>query len=135
MHWPLLESLVERGSVLIVADCGIPEVCRHRSFYSQAWRFLRVRAGLPADGRDARAENGIPPESDRQIICHAQGMTVSEWLKPALSGISQIAVRNPARLESWEQIVAAGPTQVSGTAGLQNGSEAEKAPWVFASAG
>lgn len=122
--WPALESSVERGSVLIVADGGADEVRRHRSSYNHASRFLRARPNTPTDGGDG--DTG----GDCQIVCDNRNPVVSEWLRPALTGVSEITVRRPARIENWEQIAAATARhlEAGGLAGVE-----KKIPWVFAS--
>ncbi|HVB35397.1 MAG TPA: toll/interleukin-1 receptor domain-containing protein [Patescibacteria group bacterium] len=121
IRWTVVESVVERGGVLIVADCGTGELLLHRPLYNHAARFLRARAEISTGAISSGAECTLPSEPDKPIVCVVEGMTVTEWLRPALSGISEIAVRNPARLVNWEQIAASG--NVGGLSRVSSGNQ------------
>jgi TIR domain len=136
IHWPVVEGLVERGAVLIVADCGTGELCRHRRSYNHAARFLRARLEMPAG---SGGQSGQFPDSDtkdRTILCRTDLMAASPWLRPAFSGIAEIAVRNPGRLNSWENVAASAASAAVGEIPLRDGGENhDDDPWVFASVG
>lgn len=133
--WPLVENLVENGGVLIVADCGTPELRRYEPEYHRAARFLRARAEIPLQAPGANSGWADGSNGDSEFVCDAERMIVSRWLRPAVSGVSHVAVRNPARLKSWDGIAASQSVQGSAPGQRSNlGGVLEETPWVFASA-
>lgn len=132
--WPLAESVVENGGVLIVADCGKHEILRHRSLYNLAARFLRARAEVATAQAPSGRAPALPSEPDEPVISDVDPMKVAEWLRPALSGISELAVGNPAELVLWEEIAASGHAAPPGANGPEDGRQVlEQKPWIFAS--
>lgn len=134
MCWPILENLVESGTVLLVADCGTREICSHRAHYKQAARFLGARLRLPRSASGMGSESGIAGQADQEFLCDAKRMVPSAWLGPSLSGIGEILIGNPARLGSWEEVAA---TLNAEQSRIVRHREAENAdgeePWVIAS--
>lgn len=135
IRWPEVESLVERGAVLIVADCGAPELRRRRFPYAHAARFLRARPEFPSDAKRRGSRTSISAVEHKEIVCDTDSIIVTKWLRPALSGTSKIAVRHPVNLGGWENIIAAGRMDIAGTG--RPGHRAQAAPenpLIFASA-
>lgn len=134
IDWPVVEDLVDRGAVLILADCGTHELSLHREGYSYAARFLRARPQFAAGGVVYTVDETRYWQHSTQILCRPEQMSLSEWLRPVYDGIDEILVGHPARLCAWQEALLSGnrdSTEVREPGG--NGSVGPNAPCVLGS--
>jgi hypothetical protein len=108
IDWPVVEDMVDRGGVLILADCGTRELSRHRQRYEYAASFLRARAQFTINGVVYGADRLHSWQDPTQILCRTGQMVISDWLRPVYDGVDEILVSQPARLADWQEILVSG---------------------------
>jgi hypothetical protein len=134
IDWPVIEDIVDRGGVLIVADCGTPELHRYRSRYEYAARFLRARAQFTTGDVVYAADETNYWQNRKQIVCRPANMLLSPWLRPALEDIQEVVAGNPAQLSSWQHLPASGNLDTAQIVEPRGAGEfARSEPCIFAS--
>ncbi len=134
IDWPVIEDLIDSGAVLILADCGARELCRHRPRYEYAARFLRARAQFSGNGVVYATDAEHSWQTPSQVVCQPAKMMISEWLRPAWDGVEEVVVGNPAQLCSWQDLPAStnlGTSRIIEPKG--SGESARVEPGIFAS--
>jgi len=112
-----VEELTRAGAVVIVADADHNELTQHKSYYQEASSLFLSLVDYgkkdfphPVYGADLSSFW----KGDRQIVCKPEKMIISEWLRPIYSDISEILVGIPAKLASWQHLVASGNQDSTG---------------------
>jgi hypothetical protein len=135
IDWPVVEDVVDAGGVLIVADCGARELCRHRPQYEYAARFLRARAQFTLGGVVHGADNTRFWRHPTQILCQPSKMILSEWLRPIYEEVDEVVVGDPARLALWHGVAASGNADTTTVVEPRgDGQYSRSEPCIFASA-
>jgi hypothetical protein len=104
---PLAEDFVKKGGVLIVADCDANGLYELKEHYDAAATFFRAHALYRQDEVIYASDSTSYWDGYRQIICKPDQMLLSDWLRPAFDGVTEIVVGLPVVVSTSGDIVAA----------------------------
>jgi hypothetical protein len=133
---PMLEQAIREGASVVVADVDINLLRHQKQHYDDAtslfevivaYQKSQVNEPVACEDRDSFWEG------HKQIICNPSQMVISEWLKPAYDGVSEIVVGLAARLTNWQNLLASGNSGSSGVIrheGMFDDFEPEACPFA-----
>ncbi len=108
---PLVEELVARGGVFVIADADVNALGKHKVHYKGAGSLTHAYVSYGSDD-DLDPEYGADETSfwkgHRQIVCKPSEMVFAKWLRPIYDGIDEVLVGLPARLAAWDDLLASG---------------------------
>jgi hypothetical protein len=131
---PYAEELLRDGAVIFIADVDLNELRFKKQLYDEIVDFTGAHARyMKYDGKDPVEIMDLESNwnGSRQIICNADDMVVSDWLKPAYDGVDKILVGIPGRLEHFRHVLASGNRSTTQANGDVYGFESDSG--IFAS--
>jgi hypothetical protein len=110
-------DFAQDGGVIVIADVDANEASQGKRRYESARDFMGC--SIDYGGEETSPVYGADQryfwKSYRQIVMRPDRMIVSDWLRPAYDGITEITAGLPVRLGYWENAVASGNVGSTGT--------------------
>lgn len=134
-----LQTFVDAGGIVVVADAGVSEVRNHAGVYEQAAALFGAqpdfRDWLPGgaqrdvtygvDGVAHLTQPGVP-------VCYPSEMVLSDWLRPVYDGVGRVAAVGPCVLVPFTAAVLATGNAASAATLRGDAVVDERVPFVWA---